>query len=79
LAQSSPTSGPPSTDTQPPRPTDTEAEKTDAGTLLYRPTADGLGRELAGFAGVDDWAAMRDELIRRGHGVGALYHKPTYR
>lgn len=61
-------------------PADAETEPTDAGTLVYRPTADGLGRELAGFLDdVADWSAMRDELIRRGKSVGALYHLPTYR
>jgi hypothetical protein len=61
-------------------PTDAETEQTDAGTLVFRHTEDGFGRRLVGFLeDVEDWDAMRDELIRRGKNVGALYHKPTYR
>lgn len=80
MAQSkSPSAAPTPRETYPPLPTDADLDHTDAGTLVYRPTVDGLGRELAGFADVDDWDAMRDELLARGISVGALYHKPTYR
>jgi len=65
--------------TNPRPPSDAETEQTDAGTLVFRPTADGFGRRLAGFLDVDDWNAMREELARRGKDVGAIYHKPTYR
>jgi len=80
MAQSKSPSATPNTDSRPLLPADAETEQTDAGTLVYRPTDDGLGRRLAGFLDdVDDWNAMRDELIRRGKDVGALYHLPTYR
>ncbi len=66
--------------TNPRLPTDAETEETDAGTLVFRPTGDGLGRRFAGFLDdVEDWDAMRDELVRRGKDVGAIYHKPVYR
>ena len=60
-------------------PAGSETEQTDAGLLVYEPDDAGLGRQLSGFADVDDWDAMRHELIARGHGTGALYHLPTYR
>lgn len=70
----------PARTTNPRLPADAETEQTNAGTLVYRPTADGLGRRLAGFLeAVEDWGAMRDELLRRGKDVGAIYHKPVYR
>ena len=35
-------------------------------------------KELIGFAGVDDWAAIRDALRARGLGVGAVTNLPTF-
>jgi len=55
-----------------------ETEQVDGGLLVWRRFDDGIGRDLAGFAGVDDWDRIRSELIRRGIGVGALHHKPVY-
>jgi hypothetical protein len=45
----------------------------EAGGLVYE-RDEKPGRRLVGFVGVDDWDAIRAELIRRGHGVGALHH-----
>jgi len=51
---------------------DLEAERVDGGVLVWEPTE--FGRELAGFAEVTDWDAIRSEVARRGLGVGAIYH-----
>lgn len=48
----------------------------DGGTLVYE--REGHGRRLAGFADVDDWNAVRSQLARRGHGVGAIHHLPVF-
>jgi len=49
-----------------------------AGYLVWRDPDDELGRELVGFAAVRDWAAIRDELARRGVGAGAIHHLETF-
>ena len=51
---------------------DLETERVDGGVLVWEPTE--FGRELAGFADVTDWDAIRSEVARRGIGVGAIYH-----
>lgn len=64
---------------RPPLPENVETVATDAGTLVYRPVGE-FDRGLAGFLDdVDDWNAMRDELARRGHGTGAIHHKPVFK
>jgi len=50
---------------------------TGAGLLLFI-EAELPGEELAGFADVSDWAAIRDALRARGLGVGATTHLPTF-
>ena len=37
-----------------------------------------VSKELIGFAGVDDWSAIRDALRARGLGVGAVTNLPTW-
>lgn len=37
-----------------------------------------VGRTLAGFARVTDWDLVRAELRKRGHGVGAVHHLPSF-
>ena len=37
-----------------------------------------VSKELVGFAGVDDWSAIRDALRARGLGVGAVTNLPTW-
>ncbi|PSQ15164.1 hypothetical protein BRD02_07160 [Halobacteriales archaeon QS_8_69_73] len=64
-----------------------EYESVDGGTLVYlvrREERDHLeepvetDRRLRGFVDVDDWDAVRSELCRRGHDVGAVHHLPTF-
>jgi len=55
-----------------------ETEATDAGHLVWDTDIDKPGKRLAGFVAVEDWDAMRDELIRRGIGVGAIHHKEVF-
>ena len=50
---------------------------TGAGMLVFT-DSDRPGKELAGFAGVDDWAAIRDALRARGLGVGAVTTLPVF-
>jgi len=52
-------------------------KRVDAGVLVYGDAGVGA-RELIGFADVSDWDAMRSELIRRGHGVGAIHHLEVF-
>jgi len=64
-------------DTTPARRAGYETERVDdAGILVFND--DGAGRELVGFAGVDDWDAVRSELARRGLSVGAIHHKDVF-
>lgn len=35
-------------------------------------------RTLVGFAAISDWKAIRSELIKRGHGVGAIHQLPKF-
>ena len=61
-------------------PTDPEAvtvADTGAGLLVFA-EADLPGRELIGFAGVDDWGVIRDALRHRGLGVGATTNLPVF-
>lgn len=44
------------------------------GVLVYETR--GLGKELVGFADVDDWDDVADALRARGHGTGAIHHLP---
>ena len=37
-----------------------------------------VGKQLVGFAGVDDWGVIRDALRARGLGVGATTNLPTF-
>jgi len=50
---------------------------TGAGLLVFV-EADRPGKELLGFAGVDDWSVIRDALRNRGLGVGATTNLPTF-
>ena len=62
-----------------------EHDSVDGGTLVYlvrrepREHVDEpveTERRLYGFADVTDWDAVRSELARRGHDVGAIHHLP---
>lgn len=57
-------------------------EATDAGYLVYdverSETGSILSQKFLGFAAVSDWDQMRTELKKRGHGAGAIYHKPEF-
>ncbi len=64
-----------------------EYDRIQGGTLVYVLRSDesahrrrraGTERTLHGFADVTDWDAIRKELIRRGHDIGALHHLPTF-
>lgn len=59
-------------------PDDVVVEETDAGLLVYEEIDEYGSRRLIGFADVTDRDAMRDELIKRGKGVGALHHLPNF-
>ena len=50
---------------------------TGAGMLVFA-EADLPGKELIGFAEVDDWGAIRDALQHRGLGVGATTNLPVF-
>jgi hypothetical protein len=50
---------------------------TGSGLLVFI-EADKPGKELAGFADVTDWAAIRDALRARGLGVGATTNLPVF-
>ena len=50
---------------------------TGAGLLVFV-EADLPGKELAGFADVSDWGAIRDALRARGLGVGATTNLPVF-
>lgn len=63
-----------------------EYDDVDGGTIVYtvryeyRDHLDRnvrVGRRLRGFANVTDWTAIRSELARRGHDVGAIHHLPV--
>jgi len=61
-------------------PTDPDAvtvADTGAGMLVFA-EADLPGKELIGFAEVDDWGAIRDALQHRGLGVGATTNLPVF-
>ena len=51
--------------------------ETGAGMLVFA-EADLPGKELIGFAEVDDWGAIRDALQHRGLGVGATTNLPVF-
>lgn len=64
-----------------------EHDHVDGGTLVYMVEVEHrdhldrevrTGRRLRGFANVTDWDAVRSELARRGHDVGAVHHLPTF-
>lgn len=57
---------------------DLETERVDGGVLVFDSSIEKPGRKLAGFAAVDDWDAIRSELARRGHDVGAIHHLEEY-
>jgi hypothetical protein len=57
---------------------DVETERVDGGVLVWDAGGDELGRKLIGFADVTDESAIRQELARRGLGVGAIYHKERF-
>jgi hypothetical protein len=44
------------------------------GTLVYEPRA--LGKELVGFAQVDNWDDLADALAARGLDRGHIFHLP---
>ena len=44
------------------------------GVLVYESRA--LGRELIGFEDVGNWDDLADAIAARGHGRGAIFHKP---
>ena len=48
-----------------------------AGGVLVYESRD-LGRELVGFKDVEDWDDIADALRARGHGTGAIFHKPEF-
>jgi len=50
---------------------------TGAGLLVFV-EAELPGKELAGFADVSDWGAIRDALQARGLGVGATTNLPVF-
>lgn len=47
------------------------------GVLVYRETADRLGKELVGFEDVESWSEIEEALAVRDLGRGAIYHKPV--
>jgi len=53
-----------------------ELDDVDGGVLVFQPEE--VGRRLVGFTDVDDWSAIRSELIRRGIGVGAIHHLEVF-
>lgn len=55
-----------------------ETGEVDGGVLVYERDSDTVGRRLVGFTAVDDWDAIRSELARRGHGVGAVHQKEVF-
>ena len=62
-------------------PDDTVVEETPAGGLVYEPEFDGntrIGRRLIGFTEVKEGEQLREELQKRGHKVGAMYHLPEF-
>lgn len=70
--QTDPTAG---TDTMTDREPGTEVRVPVAGGVLVYETR-GVGRELVGFAEVDNWDDLADALAARGHSRGAIYHLP---
>lgn len=50
---------------------------TGAGMLVFV-EAELPGKKLAGFAGVTNWATIRDALRARGLGVGATTNLPVF-
>jgi hypothetical protein len=44
------------------------------GVLVYE--SRDLGRELIGFEDVENWGDLADAIAARGHGRGAIFHKP---
>jgi len=44
------------------------------GVLVYE--SRDLGRELIGFEDVENWDDLADAIAARGHGRGAIFHKP---
>ena len=68
-------------------PADHDRDDVDGGALVYeleREYRAHMGcevvacRTLVGFASVSDWAAVRSELGKRGHDVGAIHHLPEF-
>lgn len=61
-------------------PPEAEVEETPAGSLVWMVTSPGV-RELLGFAAVEDWDAMANELRKRGIAHGAVrdrYRFPVF-
>lgn len=52
-------------------------ERVSGGVLVWDESAD-VGKDLVGFTDVTDESALRQALIARGIGVGALHHKERY-
>jgi hypothetical protein len=46
------------------------------GVLIYERCA--VGKELVGFAAVENWDNLADSLGARGHNRGAIYHLPKF-
>jgi hypothetical protein len=59
------------------KPNEITVADTGAGLLVFV-EADLPGKELAGFADVSDWGAIRDALRARGLGVGATTNLPVF-
>jgi|GEM_PF-3108796 len=54
-----------------------ETERVDGGVLVFA-DCDGVGRELVGFSDVESKSLLRESLIKRGLGVGAIHNLETY-
>ncbi|MHC3439576.1 hypothetical protein ACYJ1Y_16160 [Natrialbaceae archaeon A-gly3] len=64
-----------------------ELEGVQGGTLVYEPVSEyseilgrstRVGRRLVGVTDVENWDAIRSELARLGHDVGAVHHLEVY-
>lgn len=55
-----------------------DVEHVDGGALVFDESCEKPGKRLVGFADVSDWDAIRSELTRRGHGVGAIHHLEVF-
>lgn len=64
-----------------------DLERVAGGTFVFEPIEEyreslgrttQIGKRLVGVAGVQDWDAIRTELVRRGHGAGLLHQLEEY-